>query len=120
MTCHGQQIVFNQGEKGDMMYVIISGSVTVRRKSDEYGGLNVVIRTLKDGDCFGELSIISSESEQSEPATRTATVMVSEMTDLLTVPKVEYHEILLNQIKTTVDSRIAFFGELSFFQGVEI
>jgi CRP-like cAMP-binding protein len=54
----GHKVIFNQGDIGDKLYVILKGRVAVQIQSVEYGKLPVVITTLNDGDQFGELSLI--------------------------------------------------------------
>jgi CRP-like cAMP-binding protein len=55
----GHTVIFNQGDIGDKLYVILKGRVAVQINSKEFGSLPVVIATLSDGDHFGELSLIS-------------------------------------------------------------
>jgi CRP-like cAMP-binding protein len=114
------EAVFHQGDVGDMMYIILSGSISVLKKSAEFGGCWLVVNTLYDGDSFGELSIISTEKNDGKQVGRAASCIAAETTDLLQVPKVKYHEILLNQIKSTIDTRLEFFSSLPFFQGVPL
>ena len=59
LSYEGQSTVFNQGDIGDKLYVIVKGRVAVQINSKEYGNLPVVVTTLNDGDQFGELSLIS-------------------------------------------------------------
>jgi membrane protein len=61
---HEGEILFSEGEKGNNMYFILSGAVSICR-----GGH--VIRTMKKDDYFGEMSMLLD-------APRTATVRVEE------------------------------------------
>lgn len=53
--------IFNQGDIGDLMYVILRGSVNVRvTKKASFGMLeNTIVDTLYDGMHFGEYTITS-------------------------------------------------------------
>lgn len=48
------EVIFKEGEKGEMMYVIQSGKVTITKKG--VSG-DTPIATLKDGEIFGEMSL---------------------------------------------------------------
>ena len=61
--------IFHQGDPGDLMYVILKGSVNVKiRKGNQGGkGILVTIASLFDGSHFGELAILSTNTKQSQP-----------------------------------------------------
>ena len=59
ISLKGQTVIFNQGDIGDKLYVILKGRVAVQINAPEYGHLPVVVATLSDGDQFGELSLIN-------------------------------------------------------------
>jgi CRP-like cAMP-binding protein len=52
-----QELVFKQGDMGDFMYVILKGKVSVYVDRDGKKGVNILIATPSDGECFGELSL---------------------------------------------------------------
>jgi len=68
------------GDRGDAMYVILSGSAEV-----DVGGRYHV---LKAGDFFGEMALISSKK-------RTATVKAVEPVEALRVPADDFRDFLL-------------------------
>jgi len=68
------------GDRGDAMFVILSGSAEV-----DVGGRYHV---LKPGDFFGEMALISSKK-------RTATVKAVEPVDALRVPAEDFRNFLL-------------------------
>jgi len=108
-----REIVFDQGDPGLYMYVILHGSVAVTKHSPEYGADPLVLTTLYDGENFGDLSVFL-------PATgkgRSASCMAVEVTELLVLPKEKYHQIILSEIETQLDSKIAFLGSLPLFKG---
>lgn len=48
------ETIFEEGEKGEVMYVIQSGKVKITKKTDSE---EVAIATLKDGETFGEMAL---------------------------------------------------------------
>ena len=46
---------FNQGEKGDSLFLLEKGRAAIFKKSDEK---EYILRYAEDGDCFGELALI--------------------------------------------------------------
>ena len=60
--------IFNQGDVGDVMYIILKGRVVVEKKSQEYGNLPLVVAILKDGYHFGELSLIDQDKVGIDPS----------------------------------------------------
>lgn len=61
------EILFTEGDYGDLMYIIIKGSVSikVRRNYESYakGNYEVVINSFYDGDHFGDLAMMSSRKK---------------------------------------------------------
>ena len=51
-------MIFDQGDIGESMYVIIKGRVAVQIKEESAGNIPVVVALLKDGEHFGELGLI--------------------------------------------------------------
>ena len=78
----GERIVV-EGEIGDELYLVMSGSVEVMRE----GG---VTTTLGPGEAFGELSVLDA-------GPRTATVTAVGETEVLAVTSEEFYEILYEQ-----------------------
>ena len=75
------EVVFNQGDKGERMFYILSGSIRINGE----GGL---IRTMGQGEYFGEMSMLLS-------APRTATVTATEpATRLVGLSKKNFELIL--------------------------
>lgn len=61
LSLPARTVIFNQGDEGDNMYVILKGRVAVEKKSIEYGNLPIIVALLKDGEHFGELGLIDQE-----------------------------------------------------------
>lgn len=74
---HGGEVIVQQGEMGDCMYVIQSGKVEVFR---EEGGAETRLAVLEDGDVFGEMALFEREP-------RSATVRAIGDARVLTVDK---------------------------------
>ena len=64
-----EEIIIEQGEVGDRLYVIIKGRVLVSRKtpSDGYKKVNI----LTDGDVFGEIAILRKRPRTARITTQT-------------------------------------------------
>ena len=65
----GGEVIFNEGDVGDSLYVIVHGEVEVARKDDE--GTAQMIAELKDGEFFGEMSLIDKEYRSATCRART-------------------------------------------------
>lgn len=108
-----QEIIFSQGDPGLYMYVILHGSVAVTKHSPEFGAEPLVVSTLYDGENFGDLSLFLPATKKG----RSASCMAVELTELMVIPKEKYHKIILSEIETQLDRKIAFLGSLPLFQG---
>ncbi len=86
------EIIINQGESGNCMYVIQSGEVEVLRIND---GKEVRLAVRKAGDFFGEMALFSKEE-------RSATIKALGNARVLTIDR----KNLLNSIQK--DPSLAF------------
>lgn len=79
--CHQGDMVFQEGEKGNMMFYVLAGSVNILKKGQ-------IIRVMKKGDYFGEMSMLID-------TTRTATAVVEEPdTQLIGISRDNFDVIL--------------------------
>ncbi len=51
--------IFHQGSSGDTFYVVVSGRVKITLLSED--GKEIILSILKEGDFFGEMSILDNE-----------------------------------------------------------
>lgn len=70
----GESIV-RQAQKGNSMFVVHRGVVNVQRKEE---GATTTLRTLREGDFFGEMGLLTGEP-------RSATVIAEEETEVLEI-----------------------------------
>lgn len=76
VTAPGGKIVVYRGERSDMAYFILKGSVAAGyTKDDEY----IIARYLREGDFFGEIAALTG-------ALRTANVITEEECEFLIIP----------------------------------
>ena len=80
------QCVFNQGDLGDRVYIILAGKVDVFRLVD---GEEQHIAFLSSGDWFGEAALLNQ-------TTRGATVRCVQSLDVLSLPKKEFAVLAAN------------------------
>ncbi|OLE37579.1 MAG: hypothetical protein AUG00_07740 [Candidatus Rokubacteria bacterium 13_1_20CM_2_70_7] len=64
------ETIFDQGERGDRLYIIVDGEVEVVKK--EPGGGEVVLACLGPGECFGEMALVSDLPRRAAARTRTS------------------------------------------------
>jgi CRP-like cAMP-binding protein len=86
-TISADELVFSEGDQGDILYVIITGSVRIYTKITENVDKTLVI--LRSGGLFGEMAVISEDY-------RTATAIALEETTLLTISQKEFKNLLEN------------------------
>lgn len=71
------EIIFEEGDKGDVMYVVQSGKVRILIKS---GSEQILVNRLQSGDIFGEMALF-------EKLSRSATALAEGDTRILSVDK---------------------------------
>ncbi len=77
------EVIIHEGEVGEEMYLIVSGSVLVTKRAED--GCDVDLDTLKAGTYFGEMALF-------DLLARSATVTAREATSLLVLHKREFAE----------------------------
>jgi ATP-binding cassette subfamily B protein len=115
--CPADREVFREGDPGDKFYIIARGRVTVSVNTP--GGGRKQIRTMDDGDCFGEIALM-------EDTPRTATVRSANDCIFLTLardpflrllerePKLReaFRQVVAERLKTSVNA-IAAAGSVT-------
>lgn len=79
------EVVFHQGDPGDALHIVASGSMKVTLPSFE--GDEAIIATLRSGDFFGELALLDG-------APRSATVVALEASETMMLPRQSFRELL--------------------------
>ena len=85
-TYQAGEIIFNEGEHGKHVYLIISGMVEIYKTVN---GNRQLLNTIGSGDIFGEMGLLTNEP-------RYATVVTTEETRLIMVKDKTFHNALLN------------------------
>ncbi|MBM3196172.1 MAG: cyclic nucleotide-binding domain-containing protein [Chlamydiae bacterium] len=75
------EMVFDQGDLADFLYIILKGRVAIIKKFQNEG--EKIIKELAAGNFFGEIAL-------TKDITRTAKVVCLESTDLIAIPKDEF------------------------------
>ncbi len=93
--------IVRQGQKGNSMFVIHRGAVKVQIKEE---GVSKTLRTLREGDFFGEMALLTGEP-------RTATVIAEEETEVLEInnqclkPILEENSELVESLGKIIEER---------------
>jgi uncharacterized membrane protein len=79
------RVIFNRGDPGDALYVVLKGVVEMWFKNDT--GERIVLETARAGDFFGELSLLDG-------GPRTTSALVREDCEALVVDRADLDEFL--------------------------
>lgn len=64
LTIPAGETIFQEGDPGDAMYVVLGGTVDIIHKG-------AVIESIQDGNIFGEMALIDSEPRSASAVART-------------------------------------------------
>jgi cAMP-dependent protein kinase regulator len=99
--------VFQEGDKGDSIYIVVSGQLDIIAKDKK--GNNVVLATLKEGDFFGEFGFFSNARREAGVRAATPTgileIVKSDIDDIIAKHK-RVEEVLFNFYKERVVDRL--------------
>lgn len=79
VKCNNGEIICNEGDYDNYFYVILKGSVTVRKKGSGFHNLAI----LGTGECFGEMSVITGEQRSADIIANEESYLVKIGTDAL-------------------------------------
>jgi len=85
LTFEPGDIVLTEGDRGDSLYVITTGTVKTFVRDTTQGG-QLLMRRLKDGDFFGEISVLSGKA-------RSATVTAATHCEMLELDRATLDQI---------------------------
>lgn len=93
------EAIIHEGERGDSLFIILSGTARVMRGETE-------VKTLTVGEHFGEMALIRNQP-------RSASVFSQEASEFLVMHRAEFFEILRNQPRIAVKLLWQFTGVLA-------
>jgi CRP-like cAMP-binding protein len=99
-TYRARQVVFRQGDPGDLMFAILSGHLKVVAHSAD--GRDTLLSLMRPGEVFGELSVLDG-------ARRSATVTAIAATQVLIIDRRSF----LGFLRTSPDTAIHLLGVLA-------
>ena len=79
------EVIFHQGDPGDSLHIVAAGAVKIVLPSAE--GEEAIIATLREGDFFGELSLLDG-------APRSATATALEPSETLVLPRPIFRQLM--------------------------
>jgi CRP-like cAMP-binding protein len=93
------QIVITEGDRGDELFIVLRGQVTIMRGGE-------VMTRLGAGEHFGEMALIRS-------VPRSATVVSDGRSELIAIRRLDFFEILRNEHEVAVKMLWQFLGVLA-------
>lgn len=80
-----EEIIFSKGDRGDSLYAILSGRVSISTVSES--GKVIILNVLQPGDVFGEIAVLDGGE-------RTASATALEDSELIRIGRVEFIPLL--------------------------
>lgn len=93
------QLVMREGERGEELFIVLSGTLKVMRGDTE-------LATLSPGDHVGEMALVRSQP-------RSATVVSADDAELMVIRRTEFFEILRKEHQLAVKLLWQFLGVLA-------
>jgi hypothetical protein len=97
------EMIVREGDPGDSMFIVSTGEVRATILRD---GRQVPVATMRDGDFFGEMAVLSGEP-------RTATVTAVKSTELLELSREHLSEICARHPEVEAKIRLAYDERVS-------
>lgn len=92
-----QTVLFEIGDMADYMYIILKGRVVISNTHFHYKDISKILTTLKDGEEFGTMNIVSTHNDSEEVANqhkRQVTAKTVELSRMLRVSVTEANAIM--------------------------
>lgn len=86
------QVVFREGDEGRHLYVVLSGSVQIRKEGATFGSS---LGRCVEGDCFGEMAVVDAQP-------RSATAIAMGDTELLRFDRAAFFDAVRAQPELAV------------------
>jgi CRP/FNR family transcriptional regulator, cyclic AMP receptor protein len=96
-------VLFHEGSCGDVMYVVISGSVDIVKKGAEK---ETIIARVCAGEFFGEMALLEND-------TRTAAARVAEYSKILVITRRAFEHMIQGDAQAVVKLLMEFLKSLS-------
>ncbi len=103
-TFNSGQIICEEGDPGQEMYIILSGSVLVCKQVE--GQIDTVVARFGPGDCFGEFALF-------DQSPRSATVQAEEVTQLLVFSRHDLELLIETAPQMAAQFMLVLMDELS-------
>jgi hypothetical protein len=97
------EVIVREGDPGDSMFIVSTGEV---RATITKNGQQVPVATMRDGDFFGEMAVLTGEP-------RTATVTAVKATELLELSRENLREICSRHPHVEAKIRLAYDERIS-------
>ncbi|CAG9325825.1 unnamed protein product [Blepharisma stoltei] len=108
--------IFREGDDGRHIWVILSGSVSVQKETDETTSVPWIINSRYDGEVIGEYAIVRG-SVNIEAAKRSATCFAGETCHMLKISSDDYIHAVQSHIDTE-GSILKFLRELKALEKI--
>ncbi len=80
-TVEKGQVVFDKDDPGEAAYIVRSGTIAITLNTPD--GRELIINEMHEGDCFGELALVTGEP-------RSAGAIARDMSELVVIPRAEF------------------------------
>jgi CRP-like cAMP-binding protein len=101
LTYDGGETVFNEGDPGDAMYIVESGSVAISKMVE---GERIQLATLRDGGLFGEMAVIDGSRRMASAVAVEESVLIKVPRDLLDQKLSKVDPFLQALLKILIDN----------------
>ncbi len=105
IECKPGHVIFNEGDLGDAMYMILSGEVRISKNIPGVG--EEALAFLKEGSYFGEMALVGEESE------RSAAAIVTDRAELAKLERKDFLQLLEDDKDIAVEVLWSFVNTLS-------